>query len=148
MVRTYSDRSRGIKGRERDLYTLEKEKASETEIVTGKISVSSGCVPRVGGGVPPQDKMTVYRNFLVQRMLGAEILSAQPMGFSLVKVTRGKADGVHRFSVPAATFSGALRVADPEVFLRTITTGIGRQRTYGLGMVLLGAAAPRDSVVL
>jgi len=133
MVRTYSDRSRGIKGRERDIYTIETEKAAAVERETGKKT-------------DPRDRMAVYRDFLVQRMLGADIVMAQPMGFSLAKVHRGKGESVHRFSVPSVTFSGMLRVTDPVSFLQTITTGIGRQRTYGYGMVLLGAAAPREMV--
>jgi CRISPR system Cascade subunit CasE len=125
MVRTYSDASRGIKGRERDVYTLETEKAT-TE------------------GRDPRDRMHVYKDFLVQRIAGAEVLAAQPMGFSLVRIHRGKEDSARRFAVPSVTFSGILRVIDQAAFLDTVVSGIGRQRTYGFGMILLGAAAPKS----
>jgi CRISPR system Cascade subunit CasE len=123
MVRTYSDRSRGIKGRERDVYTIEVEKnLNEAD---------------------RRDRMTVYRDFLVERLVGAEIVSVQPQGFKLETVRRGKDDNDRKFAVPAATFAGTLRVTDPEAFLEIVGTGIGRQRTYGFGMLLLGAAAPK-----
>jgi CRISPR system Cascade subunit CasE len=125
MIRTYSDPSKATRGRERDVYTIEVEKAKQKDET-------------------PRDRMEVYREFLVQRMLGAEVLSAQPMGFSLAKVLRGKGEGTHRFAVPSVSFSGILRVTDPLAFLSTVTTGIGRQRTYGYGMILLGASAPRE----
>ena len=133
MVRTYSDPSKAIKGRERDVYTIEVEKAAEEERVSGKKT-------------HPRNRMEVYLEFLAQRMLGVDIVVAQPMGFSLDKVLRGKGEATHRFAVPSVSFSGILRVTDPSAFLSTVTTGIGRQRTYGYGMILLGAAAPREMV--
>lgn len=124
MVRTYSDLSRGIKGRERDVYTLEQERAE-------------------AAGRDPLDRMTVYREYLIPRMAGADVVVAQPVAFSLAQVQRGKGDFLHRFAVPSVAFSGILRVSDPEAFLETVSTGIGRQRTYGHGMILLGASAPK-----
>jgi CRISPR system Cascade subunit CasE len=124
MIRTYGDRKRGVKARERDVYTVETERAVAT-------------------GSDPRDRMALYRDFLIERVVGAEVMAAQPVGFTLAKVHRGKRDAAHRFAVPSMTFSGILRVTDPAAFLQTITTGIGRQRTYGYGMILLGAAAPK-----
>jgi CRISPR system Cascade subunit CasE len=130
MVRTYSDSGnglhQGIRGRERDSYTIETERAS-------------------ADGRKPLDRMMVYREFLDKRMAGADIVLAHPTGFGLDRIQRGKGRHVHRFAVPSVTFSGVLRVADPEIFLETVTSGIGRQRTYGYGMILLGASAPRVS---
>jgi CRISPR system Cascade subunit CasE len=133
MIRGYSCKEKGIRGRERDAYTVETEKAKAK-------------------GRDPRERMQVYHDFLSDRMMGVELLSAQPIGFSFTKVLRGKErkhpedDDTHRFAVPSVTFSGILRVTDPADFLQTITTGIGRQRTYGYGMILLGAAAPREDV--
>lgn len=124
MVRTHSDKAKGSKGRERDVYTLEIEKAKEQER-------------------PSEDRMVVYRRFLDDRMKGARIIAAQPVGYSLTQVQRKTTDGTHRFAVPSITFSGFLTVTDPPKFLETIIGGIGRQRTYGFGMILLGAAAPK-----
>jgi CRISPR system Cascade subunit CasE len=126
MVRTYSDKSKGIKGRERDVYIQEIEQNRNE--------------------ADRRDRMTVYRDYLAERLSGVKLLSIQPLGFKMEPIRRGKGEQEHRFTVPTATFAGMLRVTDPAAFLETVVTGIGRQRTYGFGMLLLGAAAPKGGI--
>jgi CRISPR-associated protein Cas6/Cse3/CasE subtype I-E len=88
---------------------------------------------------------TVYSEYLVQRLRGADVRSVAVERFQLVKATRphrGKdapETGVASRVMPDATMSGVLVVTDPEAFARTLVEGVGRQRAYGRGMLRLEA---------
>jgi CRISPR system Cascade subunit CasE len=87
----------------------------------------------------------VYREYLVQRLRGAEVRFVAVDRFQLVNATRphrGKLapeTGVATRVMPDATMAGVLAVADPETFAKTLAEGIGRQRAYGRGMLRLEA---------
>jgi hypothetical protein len=125
MIRVNRISEKGTRKQERDLFGLEVERARQE-------------------GRVPEDRMAVYNKFLVDRMKGAEVITTHPVGFRIARVDRKTRDGSHSFGVPAVSLSGILRVTNPKVFLDTVSVGIGRQRTYGMGMILLGAAAPKN----
>ena len=125
MVSTYGDRAKGIKPIQLDAYRLEHLRAER-----------EGLEPRVRG--------EVYLDYVRSRLEPAVGLESVYMGgFTLAKVAREKpgTKGDMTIEVPIATVHGQLQVTDPAAFHNLLRTGIGKRRTYGLGMILLGASA-------
>lgn len=85
-----------------------------------------------------------YKAWLLRRMAegGAELEQVALDGFHLGEAQRRDAARVLRLrrSMPEATFSGVLRVADPAIFSTLLTRGVGRHRAFGFGMLLLRPA--------
>lgn len=88
-----------------------------------------------------RDRQAVYRDWLAERLPGAELETADLVRFQRLRVLRnGRA-----LEGPDATMHGVLVVADPGVFSDALANGVGRHRAYGFGMLLLrpaGATAP------
>jgi CRISPR system Cascade subunit CasE len=92
-----------------------------------------------------ETREAVYRQYLVQRIRGAEVGFVALNRFQLDKVTRphrgehAPDTGVATRVMPDVTMSGLLVVTDPEAFVDTLAQGVGRQRAYGRGMLRLEA---------
>ena len=83
----------------------------------------------------------IYRTYLADRLKGAEIDGCRMGQFRLVDFVRPKAGGgFARKKMPEATLEGALTVTDGAAFQQVVTSGIGRQRAYGYGMIRLQPA--------
>ncbi len=51
---------------------------------------------------------------------------------------RGEKDTrTHQVKLTRVTFDGRLRVLDPAVFRRTLTSGLGKAKAYGCGLMTL-----------
>ena len=125
MLSTYGDRGKGIKPIQLDAYRLEHLRAER-----------DNRVPRTRG--------EVYLDYVRSRLeLAVGLENIYVGGFTLLKVARETpgAKGDMAIEVPVATVHGQLQVADSAVFQKLLRTGIGKRRTYGLGMILLGASA-------
>jgi len=101
-------------------------------------------------GREPMLREQVYMKYLTDRMKGVEISNLQCSAFSLQHVIRDEEDACWKdpvakksFQCPIATLWGVVTVTDPDAFLDIISRGIGRRRTYGNGMIRLGALADR-----
>jgi CRISPR system Cascade subunit CasE len=80
----------------------------------------------------------VYRDYLAERLAGATIETSRLVQFRLRKLMRPKKDGsVSGKTMPEAVIEGHLRVDDPAKLLEAISSGVGRQRAYGCGMLRL-----------
>jgi CRISPR-associated protein Cas6/Cse3/CasE subtype I-E len=80
----------------------------------------------------------VYRDYLAERLTGATIEASRLVQFRLRKFMRPKKDGsVSGKTMPEAVIEGHLRVDDPAKLLEAISSGVGRQRAYGCGMLRL-----------
>lgn len=102
---------------ERDAFLVAVEKASEHE---------------------PASREGVYRDYLAQRIEGAELNAVTLRGFRLNRMTRKSATTeVGQRVVPEALLQGALTLNDAAAFEKTIAQGIGRQRAFGHGMIRL-----------
>lgn len=88
-----------------------------------------------------RDRRAVYRDWLTERLPGADLETADLVRFERLRVLRnGRA-----LEGPDATMHGTLRVTDADAFSDTLANGIGRHRAYGFGMLLLrpaGATVP------
>ena len=88
-----------------------------------------------------RDREAVYRDWLAERLIGAELETAKLVRFQRLRVLRnGRA-----LEGPDATMHGTLTVTDPATFSTALASGIGRHRAYGFGMLLLrpvGAPVP------
>lgn len=88
-----------------------------------------------------RSREAVYRDWLAERLPGAELESGELVRFQRLRILRnGKAP-----EGPDATMQGTLTVTDPDAFAAGLHKGIGRHRAYGFGMLLLrpaGAPAP------
>jgi CRISPR system Cascade subunit CasE len=83
----------------------------------------------------------VYRSYLAERVAGATIETSRLVQFRLRKLMRPRKDGsVAGKTMPEAVIEGTLRVDDPAKVIEAITSGIGRQRGYGCGMLRLHPA--------
>jgi CRISPR system Cascade subunit CasE len=89
----------------------------------------------------------VYRSWLESRFStgGCEIRAATLSALRRTPVVRRDQNrGLRRIGGkdggPDATFSGTLRVTDPEIFALLLARGIGRHRAFGFGMILLRPA--------
>lgn len=82
----------------------------------------------------------VYARYLEDRLQGAAIASCRLDGFRLVRLARPAKHGQAQKTMPEAILSSALEVTDPAAFSECLTTGIGRQRAYGYGMLRLQPA--------
>ncbi len=118
--------------RERDVFLVEVEQAT-----------------KAGREVARREE--VYADFLGRRLSGAAVDDLFVEGFSLDTVARGKDDACwgdpsarHTIRVPSVTIHGTLTVTDPDSFTAILGHGIGRRRTYGNGMIRLGAMAQRQ----
>lgn len=88
-----------------------------------------------------RDRAAVYRDWLAERLPGAELETAELVRFQRLRVLR---DG-RALEGPDATMHGTLTVTDPVAFAEVLAKGVGRHRAYGFGMLLLrppGAPAP------
>ena len=89
------------------------------------------------------DREGVYARYLAERLKGASIERTKLTRFRLLEVTRphrgasAPPSGVAQRIVPDAVLEGILKVSDPELLLRTLTSGVGRQRAFGRGYVRL-----------
>jgi CRISPR-associated protein Cas6/Cse3/CasE subtype I-E len=82
----------------------------------------------------------VYTRYLSERLRGAHLDAVNLDGFRLAPMTRRHAGkGWAQRTFPVAEISGVLTVADADAFTETLTTGIGRQKGYGFGMVRIEA---------
>jgi hypothetical protein len=89
------------------------------------------------------ERESVYVRYLAERLKGATIERAKLTRFKLDQVTRphrgasAPPSGFAQRVVPDAVLEGILKVSDPELLLRTLTSGVGRQRAFGRGYVRL-----------
>ncbi len=65
---------------------------------------------------------------------GFELLSCNER-YSLERIQVGRATGTFRLS--ASEFAGVLRIRDAELFWKAFRDGIGAEKAYGMGMLLL-----------
>jgi CRISPR system Cascade subunit CasE len=80
----------------------------------------------------------VYRDYLAERLAGASIEASRLVRFRLRRFMRPKEDrSVSGRTMPEAVIEGRLRVDDPVRLTQAISTGVGRQRAYGFGMLRL-----------
>lgn len=81
-----------------------------------------------------------YVEYLKERLTGAEVEKATLSNFKLSPVARRHAKseaGWRLHTAPIAELTGILNVTDALAFGAAIADGIGRQRAYGYGMLLL-----------
>jgi CRISPR associated protein len=89
------------------------------------------------------ERESVYVRYLAERLKGATIERAKLTRFRLEQVTRphrgasAPPSGFAQRVVPDAVLEGILKVSEPEVLLRTLMSGVGRQRAFGRGYVRL-----------
>jgi hypothetical protein len=89
------------------------------------------------------DREGVYARYLADRLKGATIERAKLTRFRLEQMTRphrgpsAPLSGFAQRVVPDAVLEGILKVSEPELLLRTLTSGVGRQRAFGRGYVRL-----------
>ena len=82
----------------------------------------------------------VYTRYLGERLRGAHLNTVSLDGFRLAPMTRRHAGkGWAQRTFPVAEISGVLTVEDADAFTETLSTGIGRQKGYGFGMVRIEA---------
>jgi CRISPR system Cascade subunit CasE len=80
----------------------------------------------------------VYRDYLANKLTGASLDETRMTQFRLRKFMRPKADrSVSGKTMPEAFMEGRLCVRDPAKLMEAISSGIGRQRAYGCGMLKL-----------
>jgi CRISPR system Cascade subunit CasE len=101
---------------------------------------------------PAEESVTlraeVYRDWLTRRMAQGGCLVRTPLTLSALQRTavfrRDRHRGLRRIGGsqggPDVTFSGILRVTEPEKFRELLARGIGRHRAFGFGMLLLRPA--------
>ena len=92
------------------------------------------------------ERGTVYQDWLAQRIRagGAEPEAISLNSFRMLDVLRRGKDRVLRSQPgPDASFTGVLRIMDPDAFATLLGRGVGRHRAFGYGMLLL---RPRPDV--
>lgn len=99
---------------------------------------------RAGEGVPV-DREAVYRGWLTKRLAhqGAVANDVRVDGMQITPVVRRDHEPVRtsrRIRRPDVRFSGVLEITDGERFATGLSSGIGRHRAFGFGMLLLKPA--------
>ncbi|NBC17369.1 MAG: type I-E CRISPR-associated protein Cas6/Cse3/CasE [Bacteroidetes bacterium] len=92
---------------------------------------------------PKPDRETVYREWLARQLDhrgGARLDegSVAMQRFSIERMTRrghGPERKIKRFQAPDVTLTGTLTVTDSDAFLDLLRRGIGRQKSFGYGML-------------
>lgn len=103
---------------------------------------------RLGKQAPPpgsdalrQLREDTYRSWLHRQWGDAlELDTPDITAFARQRLMRRRHDDKrtrHTLERPIVTFRGQGRIRDPEAFARLLARGIGRHRTFGLGMILL-----------
>lgn len=118
----------GKTGRERDAFLAAVDKAPDAEL----------------------DRSGVYVQWLRElfaRQKGAELLDARVLRYQQLGVTRrtqkGSTDNSRQsrlVSGPDVVVSGQLRVTDSQSFATLLSSGVGRHRAFGFGLLLLRSA--------
>ena len=85
------------------------------------------------------DRAEVYARYVQERLPGATLTETRLDGFQLVSMVRRQQQGWKTGRFPLAELSGVLTVDDPAAFLGPLSTGIGRMRAYGFGLLRLEA---------
>ena len=91
-------------------------------------------------GVGPDGALArddIYRDYLVRKLVGAEVENCRLDSFRLARFMRPKTNGQATKTMPEASLSGVLRVSNPDALSECLRSGVGRQRAYGYGMVRL-----------
>jgi CRISPR system Cascade subunit CasE len=89
------------------------------------------------------DREGVYTRYLIERLKGSTVERAKLTRFRLEQMSRPHRgasrppSGVAQRVVPDAVLEGVLKVSDPELFMQTLMSGVGRQRAFGRGYVRL-----------
>lgn len=121
-LRPVRRRTEGSRVRERDAFV--------TEALRDHLADAGGMA------AAGRTREAVYRDWLAERLDGAEIEAARLAQFRRTRILRdGKA-----LEGPDAVLHGTLRVTDAAVFGALLAHGIGRHRAYGYGMMLLRPA--------
>ena len=113
----------------------------------GAVRERDAFLPAIDGAAPGAGptREAVYRDWLARRLHagGAEGEALNLGDFRLSDVLRrGKNRVLTAQRGPDASFSGVLRVVDPELFAALLARGVGRHRAFGFGMMLLRPALP------
>lgn len=115
-------------GRERDAFLAAIEKTGDSKLDRGDVYVQ-------------------WLRELLARQGGAELLDAGVSRYQMLGVTRkshkSSADEPRHSRLvcgPDAVISGQLRVADPQAFAQLLSSGVGRHRAFGFGLLLLRSA--------
>jgi CRISPR system Cascade subunit CasE len=86
-----------------------------------------------------------YQKYLTQRLPGAEIGDCRLSGFRLRAFVRsGKGGKPASKTMPEAVLEGTLKVTDNAALVEVVTSGIGRQRAFGFGMLRLQPQRPSN----
>ena len=118
----------GKTGRERDAFLAAVEKSDAGELDRGTVYVQ-------------------WLRELLARQGGAELVDASVSRYQLLGVTRktqrNTSDDTRRsrlISGPDAVLTGQLRVTDPQAFAQLLSSGVGRHRAFGFGLLMLRSA--------
>jgi len=118
----------GKTGRERDAFLAAVEKSGDSEVSRSDVYVQ-------------------WLRELLARQGGAELVDASVSRYQLLGVTRktqkSSSDDARRsrlISGPDAVLTGQLRVTDPQAFAQLLSSGVGRHRAFGFGLLMLRSA--------
>jgi CRISPR system Cascade subunit CasE len=84
----------------------------------------------------------IYRQYLAERLQGARLDACRLEGFQLHAMVRKRegGSGLAARKFPDAILSGELTLVEPSLFMEVLAKGVGRQRAFGYGMVILQSA--------
>ena len=68
---------------------------------------------------------------------GFNLIDSTVMDIGWVGIRRGGQSGRHRVSFATATLTGRLSVTDPRLFQQALLNGIGPQKAFGCGLMLV-----------
>ena len=81
----------------------------------------------------------IYRQYLAERLPGVRLDTCRLEGFQLHAMVRKRegGSGLAARKFPDAVLSGELTLVEPSHFMEVLAKGVGRQRAFGYGMVML-----------
>ena len=84
----------------------------------------------------------IYRLYLAERLAGVRLDTCRLEGFQLHAMVRKRegGSGLAARKFPDAVLSGELTLVEPSLFMEVLAKGVGRQRAFGYGMVMLQPA--------
>jgi CRISPR system Cascade subunit CasE len=84
----------------------------------------------------------IYREYLAERLAGVRLNTCRLEGFQLHAMVRKRegGSGLATRKFPDAVLSGELTLVEPSLFMEVLAKGVGRQRAFGYGMVMLQPA--------
>lgn len=118
--------------------TMDITKLIDMAVIEGKIlrfkTVVNAAINKTGNSGEYRyrvTKATEFDQWIRRKMIGCDLITWNRVDREVITVNHGS----QKFDIYKDTIEGAVKVTDPEKFKQIISSGIGKSKAYGCGMI-------------